>query len=444
MISDKNTQRPKAVVRCINGHEWPLGTKFCGICGAKIAPTQGETRTLIVGAGVLGGEALLEYCQLPRSPESGESLIVVDTSPRDIAKLSENAALIKGPAPSFHLLSGQREETGKLWRVGDLAAKRDAALSEFLLANGAKSAESLFLIGSLKEGTASGAGPVILDRLTDQETSCSKVILGVIPAEDEPDLAHFNAYCGLSRFLRFKHRRNADFIVLLNERHVQENRQLDAKGRELGIAQTLASILGFITSPGSTDFTHWLGMPELPNLARLAGTIHAVPCLALNRSIRIFDSLTSLLESATVQPLAKVDTNSVVFAPVYLRVSRALKTKMKQEELLNEYNAWKMEAFGNKVGGEFSLAYVESDTDKLDALVLLGNCDLDKTLGQTIDGYQQLKRTIISRKMVGEESVSLEGDAFTAEDLLQIENDLSEYIMSLRALCGKGSTAPQG
>jgi hypothetical protein len=103
-----------------------------------------------------------------------------------------------------------------------------------------------------------------------------------------------------------------------------------------------------------------------------------------------------------------------------------------------------MEAFGNKVGGEFSLAYVESDSDKLDALVLLGNCDLDKTLAQTIDGYQQIKSTIISRKMVGEESVSVEGDAFTAEDLLQIEDDLSEYIMNLRALCGKGSTAPQG
>lgn len=137
----------------------PSGTKFCGICGAKIAPTQGETRTLIVGAGVLGGEALLEYCQLPRSPESGESLIVVDTSPRDIAKLSENAAVIKGPAPSFHLLSGQGEETGRLWRVGELAAEGDFTLSEFLLANGAKSAESLFLIGSLREGTASGAGP---------------------------------------------------------------------------------------------------------------------------------------------------------------------------------------------------------------------------------------------------------------------------------------------
>lgn len=370
--------------------------------------------------------------------------MIVDASSRDIAKLSETASLVKEQAPSFHLLSGQVEETGRLWASGDQAAKKDLSLSDSLLATGVKSAEGFYLTGSLGDPSLSGAGPVMLDMLTDNEVGCSKVLLAVLPAEDEPDLVHFNAYCGISRFLRLKYSRNADFIILLNERHVQENRQVDTKGHDLSVAETIASILSFLTNPRSSDFTRWLAASDLPNSGRLAGTIHAVPCLALNRSARVFNNLSSLLESATAEALVKVDMKSVVFAPVYLRIAGALKDKMKQEELLNQYNAWKVRAFGSNVGGELSLAYVKSNSDKIDALVLLGNCDLGETLEHTIYGYQRIKEAIISRNSTSEESLDLEGSAFAAEDLSLIEKVLGDYVTSLNVLLQRRSTGQQG
>ncbi len=425
----------KAVVSCPSGHEWPADTKFCGICGSKILDSA-KIGNFIVSAGQIGNEIVLDYLGVSSTEERPERIVVLDVSSQDLSKFSEAASSLPESSRSkvsTHLLGSSGSGTGHMWKRGERAASDDASLEEFWVKSGVKNAEVVFLVCSLGGGTAAGAGPHVLDKIFGLGANCERISFVLLPFDDEPDIAHFNAYCGLSRLLKFSGRQNADFIILLTATNVQKHGSTDFKGNKFNITKTAAMILELMANSGSSNVYRWLSPVDLSRMSRSVGILHAVPCVALNHSVRIYGELEGILESACLKPLANVDPETVIFAPALLRIPKPLKGKMKEEELMQQYSRWRNKTFAGNVVGELSIAYVDRYSDKIDAFLLLGGCDLDQTLSRTNAGYHQVKNSIATRRLEDYGMIPVQEQPLP-EDLVPLEKNLNDYVANIRML----------
>jgi cell division GTPase FtsZ len=197
--------------------------------------------------------------------------------------------------------------------LGERLALDDPALDDRLLRLGIRASttkQTVILLSALGGGTGSGASPHILLRVKALNPHSRNLVIAMMPAADEPDGAHFNAFCSLSRFIKTDRGPLADVLLLVDYDRLMKIRGVGTMGEELAreslLSHMVAALVGAITNGGSSE-------ADPGYLAKMSSSmgVHAfTPCLAIGRSLEIFGGIENILESALSSPLAPVDKES--------------------------------------------------------------------------------------------------------------------------------------
>ena len=414
---------------CTRGHTNPPSAKYCGTCGEKIPEVKREesiwveARHLLVGLGQAGGNILLQ-CKDSNKGQGQPSTdyLLLDTSPREVEHL-----LKIFPAKAVRMLGKSIGTTGRVWKRGEAAAAE--ALPKILFEHAIERYQAVLTVTSLGGGTGAGACPLLLNMASQASSKIEKVTFALLPSDEEPDLLHFNAYCGLSRLISFRARRNVDLAVLVGNSQAEIFRGIGRDGREMRRDETLAAILNFVTSASEEGNR----FPDLTQMSKSTGLVHCVPCLALNHSLRIFGSLSNILESATSRPLLDTRKETALYSLLFLRLPSTFRSKMRIESLLKEFNLWKEESLPREIGGDCCISYSDELSDRIDALLLLGGSDIAGALARTSEGYSRVKRDLYSERGPRTARTTLEQTEIPIQELEEIEKVIKDYTVLVRS-----------
>ena len=433
------TDISQGVVTCPNGHAQPGGGGKCNVCGIDIKAEEAgkpsvkpsaKLKHLFIAVGEAGRKILLDYYESFKTPKSEDNFLFLDTSTSDVEALARNSPTGK-PAgedfvDSFRKVGKSIKGAGRNWKRAENIVGEDRFLVDHLTNAGATQTESVVLITSMGGGTGAGVGPLVFDTLTDHGARGDRIAFGSLPSREEPEQLHFNAYCAFSRLVRFKHRRNADLIMVVDNTNVYSHKYVDNYGHELSSNKTLAHVLEMVCNRSGAQGEKRIEFSDLVQASRSTGIIHCTPCLALNHSLRIYEDLEGILESATVRPMANLDISSALFSFLILRVPNTLKSKFSADEMLKEYYRWKERNITNEVLGNTEIRYKEEASDRIDALLLLGGCDLNKLLSRAKEGYKVVRRSVLAGTNP-EESYLAAGHWVSPGELNQLEDNLVDY-----------------
>ncbi|MEM2211673.1 MAG: hypothetical protein QW372_01275 [Nitrososphaerales archaeon] len=409
---------------CPEGHPNPPYANYCGICGKKIevitqpikeqiTPIEKiEPEYCIVGLGSTGIKILSNLWKRMKKRSEHLSFLGIDSE-----ALSED---VYGALPPniIHKIGKRSRGTGHSWKVGERLASEDPSIKDLLIQAKADKVDAVFFICSLGGGMGSGAAPYILSMLQDWGIRGGRFILAIMPADNESDQLHFNAYCGLSRLIKYKLRFNSDFIILVNNTNLEYYKTVDRYGREIIGNEVLAAIIDMMISIGDAGVHKRINVSDLTMYERTMGVFHFSPCIALGHSMRIYNGLTKVLESAFARPLMPIDPNSAIFTYLFLQISESLKEKMSYEELLSEFETWRQYNLPLTIASYFSLSYTKDQMDKMDLLLLIGGYLFEPFIKRSYDGYQRVK------------SASTQ----PPEELKIIEDTLKEYTQNLNSI----------
>lgn len=410
-------------VRCPDGHPNDPSAKFCGTCGKKIVreperekpSEEPEKKTCFAGVGEVGLGILSGLrAAIQNRPEFG--FVGVDVGvPRKERQIDDVIRAI-----------GSISGTGHLWKDGERAIDEDLGLKNYLEEMEVLRAKSLFLFCSLGGGTGSGAGPYLFFQLSSWGHLGARLALAVLPGENEPEQTHFNAYCGVSRFLRYRGRKTTDMLILVGNSDLEQYKAVDRHGEEMSGNDILVKIVEMIAANEDLEARRSININDLIKYGRSMNVIHFAPCLALSHSLKIYKGLSGVLESAFARPLFPLDRDSALFVYLFLRLSKSLKAKLKYEEILTEFNLWRQRNLPSSTISYLGIYYVDDAMDKVDALLLVGGYPLEPTLERAYEGYSRLK----------------ESTTISVDELSYIEDAIKEYSYNLKAIYSKVREKP--
>ena len=413
-------------INCVNGHPNPLEAKFCGICGGKVEEIVDLPRKQVTFVGV-GGTGINILTSI------AEGYSKLETNTTSIGFLGLNAASdeVDEPSDTSDLITyvkfGERaRKVKRSWVSGESSFLEEESILDQMEKAGVTSSDLVMVISAISGGTGSGVPPPVLE-LIDRyaEAIPVKTVTALLPAMDEPDVFRFNAYCGLSRLIEYRGKSRPDMIILIGKENLMSHGDVDNEGKEMTFDRTVASILDMTSNPGSGEIYRWLEPADLVLTTRSTGVIHFVPCLALNHSLRIYQDLESVLDSALLRPLAEIDPSSSLYTHIFLRVPKFLKKEYSPEAITKSIYKWRKKVFPEELGGDYSITYVEKNGDKVDALILLGGCTMDGILRNLIEGYRTVASSLTdSRRRSAYKDLS----SPSKEELGVLEVNMQEYL----------------
>ena len=413
-------------INCVNGHPNPLEAKFCGICGGKVEEIVDLPRKQVTFVGV-GGTGINILTSI------AEGYSKLETNSTSIGFLGLNAASdeVDEPSDTSDLITyvkfGERaRKVKRSWVSGESSFLEEESILDQMEKAGVTSSDLVMVISAISGGTGSGVPPPVLE-LIDRyaEAIPVKTVTALLPAMDEPDVFRFNAYCGLSRLIEYRGKSRPDMIILIGKENLMSHGDVDNEGKEMTFDRTVASILDMTSNPGSGEIYRWLEPADLVLTTRSTGVIHFVPCLALNHSLRIYQDLESVLDSALLRPLAEIDPSSSLYTHIFLRVPKFLKKEYSPEAITKSIYKWRKKVFPEELGGDYSITYVEKNGDKVDALILLGGCTMDGILRKLIEGYRTVASSLAdSRRRSAYKDLS----SPSKEELGVLEVNMQEYL----------------
>ena len=444
----------QGVITCPNGHVQPTGGTSCGVCGVEIKvddadkPHSRQTirlQHLFVAVGEAGSKILMDYYRTFKNEKSEDNFLFLDTSASDIDALLNTSKTLDNSDEdlhnSFRKIGKSIKGAAKNWKRAENIVSEDRFLTDHLTFAGAEQSESVVLLTSLGGGTGGGVGPLVFDALTARGVRGDKVAFVTLPSRGESEQLHFNAYCSFSRLIRFRHRRNADLIIAIDNTNLYSHKYVDNYGQELTPNAALATVLEMLSNKSRIQGENRIDLSDLVQASRSTGIIHCIPCLALNHSLRIYENIEGILESATMKPMADLDLSSVLFSFLILRVPIAMKTRFSSEEILKEHYIWRERNLSSEILGHTEIRYKEETSDRIDALLILGGSDLNRLLDRTKVGYRIVRQSILAGTRP-EETYLDAGHWVSPGELNQLEDNLVDYstqIDSIRAGVERGT-----
>jgi len=404
------------VISCPNNHQNPKDSVWCDTCGLPIIDYDRELELLLrtvaeeeqhikfakenvfLGIGEQGCKLVHEFHRswgkglkssqflMIESSSEGQQFSDLRTQPSDQEYTS--------PSLSLHLLPMSASKQVGYYGLGERLASNDPTLDDRLLRSGIRAStkkQTIFLFSALGGGTGSGASPYTLQRANALNPHCRSLVIAMMPAADEPDSAHFNAFCSLSRFIKADQGPLADMILLVDHDRLMKVRGVGNMGEEIAGESLLSYMVGILVGAIADRNSSQVDPGFLAKMSRSMG-IHAfVPCMAVGRSMEIFGGLANILESALSSPLAQVDKESVMLSHLLVQVPERLAASLQAETINAELNKWNKDNFPRLKGSVLQLSHSSSRADRIDLCLLLGGTRLAITARRAKEGFERFK-----------------------------------------------------
>ncbi len=405
------------VTSCPNNHQNPEGSAWCGVCGLPIIDYDRELELLLrtvaegeqhirfakenvfLGIGDQGCKLIHDFYRSWGKGLKNSEFLMIDSASggqqlTDLRTQLPSDQEYTAPALSLHLLPMSGSRQVGYYGLGERLASDDPTLDDRLLRSGIRAStkkQTIFLFSALGGGTGSGASPYILQRANALNPQCRSLVIAMMPAADEPDSAHFNAFCSLSRFIKADQRPLADMILLVDHDRLMKVRGVGSMGEEIATEPLLSHMLGILVGAIADRDSRQVDPGYLAKMSRSMG-IHAfVPCMAVGRSMEIFGGLANILSSALLSPLAEVDKESIMLSYLLVQVPERLTASLQAETINAELNKWNKNNFPRLKGSVLHLSHSSSRADRIDLCLLLGGTKLAITAKRAKEGFERFK-----------------------------------------------------
>ena len=408
------------VVSCPNDHQNPEGSEWCDTCGLPIIDYEAELDLLLkalaeeerhvtfpkenifLGIGDQGCKLIDDFYRSWGRSIKGSAYLMINSS-GDTEEYSatyphlNSGQKYTSPPPSLHFFTTSTNRQAGYYGLGEHLASNDTTLNDRLRRSGIKSStrkQTIFLLSALGGGTGSGASPHTLRRIKSINPNSRSLVTALMPAADEPDSAHFNAYCSLSRFIKGNHGALADMILLVDQDRLMKIRGVGSGGEEIAREAVISYLEAMLTGAITNGSPNQADPGYLAKMSRSMG-IHAfVPCMAIGRSMEIFGDMANILESALSCPLAEVDKESVILSYLLVQVPDRLASSLHEETLRAELNKWNRDTFPRLKGSVLQLTLSSRTADRVDVCLLLGGTRLATTTKMVKRGFDRFKAIV--------------------------------------------------
>jgi len=281
----------------------------------------------------------------------------------------------------------------------------------------------LMLLAPLGEALASGIGPLTVQKTKQINSKLSNILLCTLPRNNESDQYLFNAYCGLSRFI--KHDRvETDIIILLQNDKVVNMRGVDRTGKLVKSDFLIPRILNLF---------HNLNFNQLLTITTLAHSMRTqvfMPIYSYGRSYELYNSIANIIESSIYSPLSDLDHDSTILAIGIAFIPKTLLNKSKSNTFEEEFNECIRKKFPNLKKSYFLIVESDENSDRIDLLVLAASAGLGKIIEPIHSGYDRYKAYINDLKLWDENNIN-------EDQLNKIENVINGYDRKIKRFIKK-------
>ena len=164
--------------------------------------------------------------------------------------------------------------------------------------------QTAILTGSMGETLVSGMTPPLLKKIKQINPKTSRLVLTSLPATSDTDQVHFNAFCGVSRFIR-NQKTSGDMLVVLQGDALEKMIGIDRSGKKLGSDFLIPRMVNLLTN----------NSPAINSLSKIAKSLKVLafaPVYVYGRSYEIYDNLKNILDDAAYFPLCPFQYESVI------------------------------------------------------------------------------------------------------------------------------------
>ncbi len=430
------------MVLCPHNHENLEGLSFCKVCGLPLVVLRSEFASL---ANTLAGRAEMGR----RSP----GMLLIGLGPAGTAMIDIYKTAYGNRNPDYSYLaidtdekvlqsgSGDSNDTIRLklgdpnsgnvtfCGIGENVAKRDPNLLPAIRQAGLTHADDKQVVIILT-GIGGGIGSavsVLVEKCRQLNPNCHIAVLSIIPGIDESFYNQVNAYYGLARLLEDNERKTADLVIALHYDRFKTLRGVGGGGQELVSDSLLAAVSNLFINNMSPQY-----ITEMTRINQSIGIKLVIPCLALGRSMEIFDSVKNVLESTIAYPANNISKQKVLTCHLLLRVPGRLRQNF-GEESINEH-LWRLVRHhlpGVKAASS-SITYSNAEHDRVEACILLGGDSAISALFSNDTKLKEFREELeiqLSRQTYGLEQGSLQkaADIIAKYDLAldQLRNERS-------------------
>ncbi len=411
-------------INCPNNHPNPEGTDHCGTCGMPILDYEKELEQLLktmaeeeryvsfskekvfIGIGDQGCGLVYDFYRSWGNNLKGVEFLMIESS-GEIKQLINGSGIrptpkqkSEVPSLSLHLLPMAASKQVGYYGLGERLASNDPTLNDRLKRSGIRAStkkQTIFLLSALGGGTGSGASPFTLQRAKSINPHSRSIVIAVMPAADEPDSTHFNAYCSLSRFINSSQAPLADMVLLVDYDRLVNVRGVSNIGEEMAGESLLTYMIATLSGAVPEISTTQIDSSYLTKMSRSMGVNVFVPCMAVGRSLEIFGSIGNILDSAMSCPLAHIEKESVLTSYVIAQVPERLSSSLDEDTIKAKINKWNKDNFPRLKGSILQIANSANRADRIDIFLLLGGNSLTTTARWAKEGFDRFKK-VVDRK----------------------------------------------
>ena len=443
------------VVSCPANHQNPEGSERCNTCGLPIIDYEKELDLLLktlaeedqhirfakekifLGIGDQGCRLVYDFYRSWGKSLLGSEFLMIESSGESKRFLNSSTEMpskqqYTSPLLSLHLLPMAASKQVGYYGLGERLAANDPTLDDRLRRSGIKAStkkQSIFLLSALGGGTGSGASPFTLQRAKSINPHSRSMVIAVMPAAEEPDSSHFNAYCSLSRFINSSKGPLADMIILVDYDRLMKLRGVSSIGDEMTGESLLSYMIATLSSAIPDISSSQVDPSYLTKMSRSMGVHAFVPCMAVGRSMEIFGSIANILESAMSCPLAHIEKDSVMISYILIQVPERLASSLQEDKIKSALNKWNKNNFPRLKGSILQLSHSTNKADRIDLFLLLGGNGLATTARSAKEGFDRFK-AVVDRKDWEQEF------GVTSKIVPEVEKAINSYDSKLVDMAG--------
>jgi hypothetical protein len=246
------------------------------------------------------------------------------------------------------------------------------------------------IIASLWEGLGSALLPALISQF--KAANANSVALGVLPSKAQPSDAHFNAFASIGMCAS----NDAAALVLLDRDCVEEFVGVDRDGSMLNGNVIVDYLLEMMLTKES--FTQ-----EFGELSRSFNVKLYTMLSVTGASLKIYGSFKNILNAASLNPFLTFELSSASVLYVLVRLPLSLKEKLTRGKIELATAKWSKKLANLKSIYVSEPIYVDDASDRVDAVVFIGNFDLAELTAFFLKKSAKVKNETVKKGLVREE-----------------------------------------
>jgi hypothetical protein len=314
-----------------------------------------------------------------------------DVEPLLIGKSSKEIVNWSQPGISSDMVLGldAKVETHFWYKVLSFTAKNDAFATRLKEKALQKQYDTLILSSSW-EGIGSALLPFLTSTL--RASNMNAVALTILPSSVQPSDVHFNALYSVGLCS------SQDFstIMLIDRDLLEAFTGVNRNGSVMKGNMATNYLLELMLTKDSfvqelSDFSRTFN-------AKLFTILHVT-----GASLRLYESLENMLESALSRPLLKFDLSSSSVLYVLLRMPEQLRENLPKGKIELSVANWFKEKAGLKSIYVSEPIYVDEMSDRLDILLIVGGFDVTNMVASMEKRVKDVKNSVVKKGFIKED-----------------------------------------